>query len=287
MKSTKIASVGAGQMGSALIRGWVAGGLCEASEVVVSDPDPAAGRRLQQWVPGVRIAASNIEAVQNAPVVLLATKPQQMAAVASEIRGVLTPHSLVISVAAGVTLSSLCQWLGTSRVVRVMPNTPCLVGHGAAAFSLASGASEADAEHVSHLMGAVGWAVRVEEKHLDAVTGLSGSGPAYIYVLIEALSDGGVRMGLPRDVATALAAHTVRGAAEMVLRESLHPAVLKDRVASPGGTTIAGLQALEEHGFRASVMAAVVAATRRSDELRAGAAPPTAPPTAPTGPRPN
>jgi pyrroline-5-carboxylate reductase len=135
---------------------------------------------------------------------------------------------------------------------------------------LGAGASEADAELVMRMLSAVGWAVRVDEKHLDAVTGLSGSGPAYIYVLIEALSDGGVRMGLPRDVATALAAHMVRGAAEMVLRESVHPAVLKDRVASPGGTTIAGLQALEEHGFRATVMAAVVAATQRSDELRAG-----------------
>ena len=268
-------------MASALIRGWVSGGLCEASEIVASDPHPEACRRLQEWVPGVRIAATNPEAVDGAPVVLLATKPQQIAAVASGIRGSLAAGPLVLSVAAGVTLSSLQKWLGTSRVVRVMPNTPCLVGQGACAFSLGAGASEADAELVMRMLSAVGWAVRVDEKHLDAVTGLSGSGPAYIYVLIEALSDGGVRMGLPRDVATALAAHTVRGAAEMVLRESVHPAVLKDRVASPGGTTIAGLQALEEHGFRASVMAAVVAATQRSDELRAGSESPS--PTSPKG----
>jgi pyrroline-5-carboxylate reductase len=276
MNSTKIASVGAGQMASALIRGWVASGLCEASEIVVSDPNADACRRLQEWVPGVRVEATNARAVQSAPVVLLATKPQQIATVATEIRGVLVADPLIISVAAGVTLSSLSQWLGTSRVVRVMPNTPCLVGMGASAFSLGAGANEADADAVTRLLSAVGWAVRLEEKHLDAVTGVSGSGPAYIYVLIEALSDGGVRMGLPRDVANALAVHTVRGAAEMVIREEVHPAVLKDRVASPGGTTIAGLQALEEHGFRAAVMAAVVAATRRSDELRAGSAPPSA-----------
>lgn len=257
-------------MASALIRGWVSGGLCEASEIVASDPSPDACRRLQEWVPGVRIAATNSDAVNGAPVVLLATKPQQIAAVAAEIRGKLAAAPLVLSVAAGVTLSSLSQWLGMSRVIRVMPNTPCLVGQGACAFSSGPGASEADAEQVRQLLAAVGWVVRVEEKLLDAVTGLSGSGPAYIYVLIEALSDGGVRMGLPREVATALAAHTVRGAADMVLRESVHPAILKDRVASPGGTTIAGLKALEEHGFRASLIAAVEAAARRSEELRAG-----------------
>lgn len=257
-------------MASALIRGWVSSGLCEASEIVASDPHPDAGRRLQEWVPGVRMAATNVEAIAGAPVVVLATKPQQIAVVAGEICGRLAPETLVLSVAAGVTLSSLTQWLGTSRVVRVMPNTPCLVGQGACAFSTGSGASEADVEYVRQMLAAVGWAVRVEEKLLDAVTGLSGSGPAYIYVLIEALSDGGVRMGLPREVATALAARTVRGAAEMVLQENVHPAVLKDRVASPGGTTIAGLQALEEHGFRASVIAAVVAAAQRSEEMRAG-----------------
>lgn len=257
-------------MASALIRGWVAGGLCAAADIVVSDPNPDACRRLREWVPGVRVEATNVQAVQGAPVVVLATKPQQVAHVAAEIRSALTAGPLVISVAAGVTLADLCQSLGTKRVARVMPNTPCLVGHGASAFALAAGATEADADSVARMMGAVGIAVRLEEKHLDAVTGLSGSGPAYIYVLIEALADGGVRMGLPRDIANTLAAQTVRGAAEMVLREGVHPAVLKDRVASPGGTTIAGLQALEEHGMRAAVMAAVVAATRRAGELRSG-----------------
>ena len=148
-----------------------------------------------------------------------------------------------------------------------MPNTPCLIGQSASGYCLGPRATAADGQLVAQLLGAVGRAFAVDEKLLDAVTGLSGSGPAFVYVMIEALSDGGVRMGLPRDVATALAAQTVRGAAQMVLETGEHPGVLKDRVASPGGTTIAGLQALETGGLRGTLMAAVEAATRRSIEL--------------------
>jgi pyrroline-5-carboxylate reductase len=148
-----------------------------------------------------------------------------------------------------------------------MPNTPCLVGETAAAYCLGPGASEEDGELVRRLLGAVGVAIPVEERLLDVVTGLSGSGPAYGYLMIEALADGGVRMGLPRDVALTLAAQTLLGAAKMVLQTHEHPAVLKDRVASPGGTTIAGLQALEDRGLRGALIAAVEAATRRSAEL--------------------
>ena len=148
-----------------------------------------------------------------------------------------------------------------------MPNTPCLVGMSASAYSLGAGATAADGQLVATLLGAVGKAFAVDEKLLDAVTGLSGSGPAFVYVMIEALSDGGVRMGLPRDVATQLAAQTLKGAAEMVLTSGEHPAALKDRVTSPGGTTIAGLQALEFGGLRAALMSAVEAATRRATEL--------------------
>ena len=151
-----------------------------------------------------------------------------------------------------------------------MPNTPCLVGQGACGYCLGGKATAEDGQLVQQMLGAVGVAYQVEEKLLDAVTGLSGSGPAFVYVMIEALSDGGVRMGLPRHVATALAAQTVRGAAEMVLVTGEHPGVLKDRVTSPGGTTIAGLQALEAGGVRAALMAAVEAATRRAAELSAG-----------------
>ncbi len=202
-------------------------------------------------------------------VLFLAVKPQQIAQALGNLRGKVGPGKLVVSIAAGVRLATLAEGLGNTAVplVRVMPNTPCLVGQGASAYCLGSHATEEHGRLVKQLLEAVGIAFPVDEKLLDAVTGLSGSGPAFVYVMIEALSDGGVRMGLPRNVATALAAQTVRGAAEMVLRTGEHPGVLKDRVTSPGGTTIAGIQALEAGGLRAALMAAVEAAARRSAEL--------------------
>jgi pyrroline-5-carboxylate reductase len=190
-----------------------------------------------------------------------------MPAVFEELAGKLRPEHLVVSIAAGVTLARLAAGLKTDRLIRVMPNTPALVGQGASAYSLGAQATAADGALVEELLSAVGQAHRIDERLLDAVTGLSGSGPAFVYVLIEALSDGGVRMGLPREIATALAAQTVRGAAEMVLTSGEHPAVLKDKVASPGGTTIAGLAALEDRGLRGALIAAVEAATCRSQEL--------------------
>ena len=204
---------------------------------------------------------------KQAEIVLLAVKPGQLMSVAEEIRPVLSARHLVVSIAAGVTLAKLGDWFGTQRLVRVMPNTPCLVACGASAFALGAKATEADADTVQAMMSSVGLALRMEESYLDCVTGLSGSGPAYVYLLIEALADGGVRVGLTRQTALALAAHTVRGAAEMVLAEGEHPAVLKDRVTSPGGTTIAGLQVLEERGVRAAAMAAVEAAFVRAREM--------------------
>src|SRR5205085_2493770 len=166
-----------------------------------------------------------------------------------------------------VTLKQLEQGLGRRRVVRVMPNTPCLVGASASGYSPADGATSEDVALVDRLLNAVGKAFRLPEHLLDAVTGLSGSGPAFVYLVIEALSDGGVRVGLPREVATALAAQTVLGAARMILETGTHPAVLKDMVASPGGTTIAGLHALEGGGLRVALMDAVAAAAQRSAEL--------------------
>jgi pyrroline-5-carboxylate reductase len=191
-----------------------------------------------------------------------------MAAVAAGLKGKIAAETLVVSIAAGIRLAALEHDFGENlRVVRVMPNTPCLVGQGASAYCLGGKATAEDGELVKELLSAVGLAVPVEEKLLDAVTGLSGSGPAFVYVIIDALSDGGVRMGLPRAVATALAAQTVLGAAQMVRATGEHPGVLKDRVTSPGGTTIAGLQALEEAGLRGALMSAVEAATRRAAEL--------------------
>src|SRR5207237_1433005 len=174
----------------------------------------------------------------------LAVKPQQVPAVVKELHGHVGGDKLLISIAAGVRLKTLAEGLSAARLVRVMPNTPCLVGMSASAYSLGPSATPTDGELVAKLLGAVGRSIAVDEKLLDAVTGLSGSGPAYVYVMIEALTDGGVRVGLPRDVATALAAQTVLGAAKMVLETDLHPGVPKDMVTSPGSPTIAGLHAL-------------------------------------------
>lgn len=204
--------------------------------------------------------------------IFLAVKPQLVPEVLGQVSGVDVGGKLFVSIAAGVTLARLAEGLRTPRVIRVMPNTPCLIGKGAAAYSRGPGATTDDGRLVHQLIEAIAYVEELPETLLDAVTGLSGSGPAYVYQMIEALSDGGVRMGLPRQIATRLAAATVIGAGEMVQSSGEHPAVLKDRVTSPGGTTIAGLQTLEQHGFRSAVMAAVASATVRSRELGQGEA---------------
>lgn len=262
----RIGFLGAGQMATALAKGFVAARLFKASDVAAFDPIAAAAQSFQAAVSGAQLAANNIDVVSAADIVFLSVKPQHMTEVMHQIRGAATQGKLFVSIAAGITLAELSAGLGTERVIRVMPNTPCLVGKGASAFARGPGATAADGERVKQLLSAVGLAFELDEKLLDAVTGLSGSGPAFVYVMIEALSDGGVRMGLPRAVATQLAAQTVLGAAQMVLGGE-HPAVLKDRVASPGGTTIAGLQVLEDRGLRAALIAAVEAAAERSKEL--------------------
>jgi pyrroline-5-carboxylate reductase len=205
-------------------------------------------------------------------VLVLAVKPQNMASVLDELRPVVHDGHLIVSVAAGLSIATIAAGLGGAprRIIRVMPNTPALVGEGASGYCLGPHARPEDEATVLPCLEAVGKAFRVAEPMLDAVTGLSGSGPAFVYVMIEALSDGGVRMGLPRDLATALAAQTLLGAARMVLETGLHPGVLKDQVTSPGGTTIAGIHALERAGIRAGLIDAVEAATRRSVELGAG-----------------
>lgn len=257
-------------MATALGQGLLRAGLVGKEHLLAGDPAPEARDRFAQTV-GARTTADNLEVVRWAEIVLLAVKPQQMPQVLGQLGGKIQARHLVVSIAAGVRLAILAEALGPeARLVRVMPNTPCLVGRGASAYCLGGKATDDDGELVGQILSAVGMACQVEEKLMDAVTGLSGSGPAFAYVMIEALSDGGVRMGLPRQVATALAAHTLRGAAEMVLATGEHPAMLKDRVASPGGTTIAGLQALESAGLRAALIAAVEAAARRSAELAAG-----------------
>ena len=256
--------LGAGQMATALAKGWLAAGLLDTKKSIASDPYPATREKFAAAT-GLQTATVNGTVAALCDVLVLAVKPQVMAGVLAELKPVLTPDKLVLSIAAGVTLETLSAALGGHpRLVRVMPNTPCLVG--ASASGIAANNSD-DAALALKLFGAVGVAVNVPESQLDAVTGLSGSGPAYVYVMIEALADGGVRMGLPRDVALKLAAQTVLGAAKMVLDTGTHPAALKDAVASPGGTTIAGLHELERGGLRGILMDAVQAATERATEL--------------------
>ena len=267
MLTHTIGFIGAGQMARALARGFVSAGLVPGERIVAFDPVADALSAFAAEVTGAVRSKSNAEVAERSQVVFLAVKPQNMPAVMSELAGKISTEKLVVSIAAGVTLAQLSGGLKTQRIVRVMPNTPALVGQGASAYALGPGGTAADGQLVGELLGAVGKAFPVDEKLLDAVTGLSGSGPAFVYVMIEALSDGGVRMGLPRDIAAALAAQTVLGSAQMVLTTGEHPAALKDKVASPGGTTIAGLAALESHGLRAALIAAVEAATRRSQEL--------------------
>ncbi len=267
MAQLKIGFLGAGKMATALAKGFVNAGLVKANQIVAADPFPAARKTFAAEV-GAKTTATNTDVVKAATVLILATKPDQVAAALAEIRGVFTGTHLLISIAAGVTLAKLEAGLGANaRVVRVMPNTPALVGESASAFACGKSATTADAALAKKLLASVGLAFQVKETLLDAVTGLSGSGPAYVYQFIEALSDGGVAAGLPRDIATKLAAQTVLGAAKMVLVTGQHPGALKDQVTSPGGTTIEGLHALEKGRLRATVMSAVRAATEKSKKL--------------------
>jgi pyrroline-5-carboxylate reductase len=222
---------------------------------------------------GGNAMADNGAVLAGSDVIVLAVKPQHLPGVLKEIAKGAEARHLFVSIAAGVPLSAMTSVLGqAARVVRVMPNTPCLVGAGATAFTRGPKATDEDAALVERLFSTIGIAMEVPESLLDAVTGLSGSGPAYVFQVIEALSDGGVRCGLPRNVATRLAAQTVLGAAKMVLDTGEHPAALKDGVASPGGTTIAGLHELERGALRGALINAVEAATNRSQELGRAAA---------------
>lgn len=263
----RIGFLGAGRMATALAAGFVKAGVCPADAISAYDPSDAARESFQSAY-GSACLESNAAVVEASDVVFLAVKPQYIGDVLADVSGVVKDSHLVVSIAAGIPIATIAEELGTGRrIVRVMPNTPCLVGAGASAFSPGANATADDVDLVQRLLSTVGLAVRVDESLLDAVTGLSGSGPAFVFEAIEALSDGGVRVGLPRETATQLAAQTVFGAAKLLLETGEHPGVLKDAVASPGGTTIAGLHALERSGLRAALMNAVEAAALRSAEL--------------------
>ncbi|MGA2029037.1 MAG: pyrroline-5-carboxylate reductase [Verrucomicrobiota bacterium] len=267
MAKLKIGFLGAGKMATALAKGFVRAEIVFPKEIIASARS-AATRKIFEKETGAKAVASNSEVLEFANVIILGVKPIQVAEVLVEQRDNFTKNHLLISIAAGVTLAKLENGLPAgTRVIRVMPNTPALVGEAASAFALGKNAMVADSDLAKKLLSAVGVALQVKENLLDAVTGLSGSGPAYVYQFIEALSDGGVAAGLPRDIATKLAAQTVLGAAKMVLETGQHPGALKDQVTSPGGTTIEGLHALEKGKLRATVMSAVRAATEKSKKL--------------------
>ncbi|HEX2477609.1 MAG TPA: pyrroline-5-carboxylate reductase [Lacipirellulaceae bacterium] len=268
MLTTKIGLIGAGRMATALARGFVRAQMVRPEAILASDPSEAARDSFADQVPGARVVAENRPVASQADVVFLAVKPQMMKAALGEIRDALRPASLMVSIAAGVTLKRLAAGLPAGqRIIRVMPNTPCLIGEGTSAYSLGESATADDSRLVSELLSAVGVAREVPEAMLDAVTGLSGSGPAFVYSMIEALADGGGAAGLPAELASEMAARTVAGAAQMVIQTGETPSVLRDRVTSPGGTTLAGLAVLQERGFNDAVSAAVVAAAKRSREL--------------------
>ncbi len=262
-----IAFLGAGNMAEALMRGLLRAHVAAPSEIICTDKRGERGPELTHKY-GVRFEKENLVAVRQASIVVLSVKPQAMNRLLEEIKPALDESKLVISIAAGVPIEAIERKVGHGiRIIRTMPNTPALVGAGATALAAGEHATEADLVQAKALFEAVGMAVVVEEPLLDAVTGLSGSGPAYIFLIIEALADGGVKAGLARDQAQELAAQTVLGSAKLLIETGEHPGRLKDQVTSPGGTAIAGLHTLEAGGLRTTLMDAVEVATNRSREL--------------------
>ncbi len=262
----RIGLAGGGNMGSALLKGMLGSGLVEAGQVVVAEKLASRASQLQGDL-GVATVGACSE-LGELDVLILAVKPNDVAEAAREAAAGLGPESLVITLAAGVRLATVAQALPQGQpLVRAMPNTPALIGKGVTAICGGPGLEARHLETAAQVFDAVGRVVTVQEKHMDAVTALSGSGPAYVFVIIEALADAGVNQGLDRETAMALAAHTVAGAAQLLIDSGQHPGELKDRVASPGGTTIAGLRELERGGLRGVLFNAIEAATRRSKEL--------------------
>lgn len=263
--SYKVGFIGAGKMAESIARGVVKSGILPASRIRTAHSGSA--RRTAFESIGVTVFDNNTQVVEDSDVIIFSVKPQVVKNVVSQLKPILSEKKLLVSVAAGVKLKDVQEWAGQGRFIRVMPNTPSAVGEAATVITLGEKATTEDGELISQLFGAIGKVWKADEKLFDAVTGLSGSGPAYVFLAIEALADGGVAAGLPRDLALGLASQTVLGAASMVSCMGKHPGQLKDDVASPGGTTIAGIHELEKSGFRGILMNAVVAAAKRSKEL--------------------
>jgi pyrroline-5-carboxylate reductase len=265
----KFGLIGGGVMGEALLSRLIVGGIYQPSEVIVSEPQPSRQNFLQQQYNVAVTTDNRLIFEQSREVVLLAVKPQVFSAIAQELGDmIITDHlPLIVSILAGVTLSQLEAAFPQFPIIRAMPNTPATVGAGMTAICLGAYTNAKHQQIAQQVFSAVGEVVEVSETLMDAVTGLSGSGPAYVALLVEALADGGVAAGLPRAVANQLALQTVLGTAQLLRETKMHPAELKDRVTSPGGTTIAGIAQLERGAFRSALIEAVKAATQRSQEL--------------------
>ncbi|MDO9518135.1 MAG: pyrroline-5-carboxylate reductase [Methanosarcinaceae archaeon] len=267
LTNKRVGFIGAGKMGEALIRGVINARAVDGSNIYASDVYEAGLKRLHDEL-GINVSLDNKVTISNSDILILAVKPQILAALLASIKKSVTADKLVISIAAGVPLSDIEGGLNPgTRVIRVMPNIAATVSEAASAMSPGASASIDDTEIALAIFRAVGSAIVVPEHLMDAVTGLSGSGPAFIFPVIEAMADGAVYEGLDRHSALTLAAQTVLGAAKMVLETKMHPGELKDMVTSPGGTTIRAIRELEEHGIRAAFMNAVIASSERSKEL--------------------
>ena len=266
MSNMRIAFIGAGNMASSLIGGLLAKGL-DAARIRASDPGAETRARVSAEH-GIELFADNAQAVQDADVIVIAVKPQVMKAVCQDLRAHLEPHQLLISIAAGITCTSLQNWLGNQPLVRCMPNTPALLGKGVSGLFATAAVTAEQRQQAEDLLSAVGIAVWVDtEAQIDAVTAVSGSGPAYFFLLIEAMADAGVKLGLPREVARQLAEQTALGAAHMAVASDVDAAELRRRVTSPAGTTEAAIKSFQADGFAASVEKALSAAAHRSAEM--------------------
>ena len=267
----RIGFIGTGHMARALARGFLKTQSITKEQLFGYDIYPEAAQKFADQTGGTPKTCVK-DLVTDSDVVFLAVKPQQMGEVLHTIGSLraLGLNPLWITIAPGIPLRTYLKEVGnTARLVRVMPNTPCLVGEGVSGFCVSEGVKPEDVKITTDLLSTVGTAIQFPERQLDAVAGLSGSGPAYVYMMIEAMADGGVKMGLSREHALQLAAHTMLGSAKMVLQTGDHPALLKDKVSSPRGTTISAIHALEQAGFRAALIGAVEAATLRSREMGA------------------